>query len=148
MSGSTIDIQTPDGTADAYLAMPDSGEPKGGVLFLIDAFGLRPQIEQMADRIAAQGYVVLAPNVFYRAGRAPVLDMPDLSDLDNRAAFFGQVRPLMEALTPAVIASDGKAYLDVLNEHVPGPVAITGYCMGGRQGWRLAAAYPDRVAAL
>ena len=64
MSGSTIDIQTPDGTADAYLATPDRGEPKAGVLFLIDAFGLRPQIEQMADRIAGQGYAVLAPNLF------------------------------------------------------------------------------------
>ena len=74
--------------------------------------------------------------------------MPDLTDPDNRAAFFGQVRPLMEALTPEVIASDAKAYLDTLNEHVPGPVAITGYCMGARQGWRIAAAYPDRIVAL
>ena len=40
----------------------------------MDAFGLRPQIEQMADRIAADGYVVLAPNVFYRPARAPVVD--------------------------------------------------------------------------
>ena len=39
-----------------------------GVLFMIDGIGLRPRIEEMADRIAAQGYVVLAPNAFYGAG--------------------------------------------------------------------------------
>ena len=47
-------------------------------------------IEQIADRIAARGYVVLAPNLFYRAGRAPVTEMPDLSDPDARGAFFGE----------------------------------------------------------
>jgi carboxymethylenebutenolidase len=44
-----------------------------------------------------------------------------------------------------VIERDGPAYFDALGD---GPVAITGYCMGGRAGWALAAAYPDRVAAL
>jgi carboxymethylenebutenolidase len=118
------------------------------VLFIIDAFGLRPRIEEMADRIAQRGYVVLAPNVFYRAGRAPVLPMPDFSDPDGRARFFQQVRPLMEQLTPEAIARDGEAYLDFLADQAPGPVAITGYCMGGRLGFRIAAAHPDRVAAL
>ena len=65
--GQTIDLQAADGTAQAYLA-GNPGDP--GVLFYIDAIGLRPQIETMADRIASWGYVVLAPNVFYRDGRA------------------------------------------------------------------------------
>jgi carboxymethylenebutenolidase len=148
MTGSTIDITTPDGTADAYLAKPDSGEARHGVLFLIDAFGLRPVIENMADRIAQRGYAVLAPNVFYRSGRAPLFEMPDLSDPEKRSAFFETLRPLREALTPEAIEADGKAYLDRLNEEVPGRVAITGYCMGARIGWWIAAAHPDRVAGL
>jgi carboxymethylenebutenolidase len=102
----------------------------------------------MADRIAAQGYVVLAPNVFYRAGRSPLFEVPDLSDPDSRAAFFAQLRPLMEQLGPEAAASDGGAYLDFLAGEAPGPVAITGYCMGVRVGLRIAAAHPDRVAAL
>ena len=60
-----IDIETPDGTAEAYLT--GSGP---GVLFFIDAIGLRPQIAEMADRIAAWGYTVLAPNTLYRSGTA------------------------------------------------------------------------------
>ena len=63
--GETIELQAADGTAEAYLT-GHPGDP--GVLFYIDAIGLRPQIETMADRIASWGYVVLAPNVFYRDG--------------------------------------------------------------------------------
>jgi carboxymethylenebutenolidase len=107
----------------------------------MDAYGLRPRIEEMADRIAAHGYVVLAPDLFYRAGGAPPMD-------EDRGAFFAKVRPLMEALTPEAIAADGGAYLDYLATVADEPFGLTGYCMGVRVGWRIAAAYPDRVAAL
>lgn len=142
-----LGITTPDGVADSFLALPD-GEPRAGVLFLIDAFGLREQIELMARRIAGEGYAVLAPNLFYRAGPAPVLEMPDLEAVDSREAFMAQVMPLIAELTPAAVASDGAAYLDALAEHVPGRVGVTGYCMGGRLGWSIAGAHPDRVACL
>jgi carboxymethylenebutenolidase len=148
MPSSTIDIETRDGVADAYLTARDGGERRPGVLFLMDAYGLRPRIEEMADRIAERSYVVLAPNVFYRAGRSPVIPFPDFSDESARGEFFGKVRPLMEELTPERLAEDGAAYLDELARHAEGPVAITGYCMGARLGIRIAAAHPDRVAAL
>ncbi len=114
----------------------------------MDAYGLRPTIEEMAERIAADGYVVLAPNVFYRGGRSPVVPMPDPTDPEERASFFRSIRPLLEQLTPQRLAADGAAYLDYLAEVLAGPVAITGYCMGARVGWWIAAAHPDRVAAL
>jgi len=148
MSGQMIDVQTSDGVANAYLARPDDGKRYPGVLFLIDAFGLRAPIEGMADRIAERGFVVLAPNVFYRAGRAPIGAMPDMRDPGARERFMETIKPLMQQLTPEVIARDGGAYLDLLEEVGRGPVAITGYCMGGRLGWRIATAFPDRVAAL
>jgi carboxymethylenebutenolidase len=149
VASSTVDIPMPDGTADAYLARPDDDQPHPGVLFIMDAYGLRPTIEEMADRIAADGYVVLAPNVFYRAGRSPVLPMPDTTDAESRTKFFRSVGPLMRELTPERLAGDGAAYLDYLAQVASsGPVAITGYCMGGRVGWRIAAAHPDRVVAL
>jgi len=148
MPNSTIDIETQDGVADAYLASPNDDNPHPGVLVIMDAFGLRPRIEEMADRIAARGYVVLAPNVLYRGGRSSLQPAPDLSDPDSRASFFQSIRPLMAELTPDALARDGEAYLGYLAQAAPGPVAITGYCMGARVGWRIAAAYPDRVAAL
>jgi carboxymethylenebutenolidase len=148
VSGELIDVPTPDGTADAYLAQPDESKPRGSVLFIMDAFGLRPRIEDMAERIAARGYAVLAPNFFYRSGRAPVVAMPDLTDPDERSRFFEGLKPLIAELTPERIDADGAAYLERLEQEAPGPVAITGYCMGARLGWKIATTYPDRVAAL
>jgi carboxymethylenebutenolidase len=148
MNGSIIDVPTPDGVADCYLTQPAGDGAHPGVLFMIDAIGLRPRIEEMADRIAEQGYVVLAPNVFYRAGRAPLWETPDLNDPESRGRFFQTLGPLMGTLTPAAVAADGGAYLNRLGELAQGAVGITGYCFGGRLGWIIAAAHPDRVAAL
>jgi carboxymethylenebutenolidase len=143
-----IDVVTPDGVADCYLTRPDDDSAHPGVLFVIDAIGLRQQIKDMADRIAAQGYVVLAPNIFYRAGRAPVWPDVNLADPDERAEFMKRLGPISAALTPAAMSSDGGAYLAKLGELTDGKVGITGYCMGGRHGWQIAASFPDRVAAL
>jgi len=148
MNGSMIDVQTPDGTADCYLVRPEGDGRHHGVLFMIDAIGLRPRIQKMADRIAAQGYVVLAPNVFYRAGRAPLWETPSLVDEESRRRFFAKLRPLMASLTPERVAADGGAYLDKLAELCDGPFAITGYCMGGRLAWTIAAYHSERVAAV
>jgi carboxymethylenebutenolidase len=143
-----VDVETADGVANAYLAQPSHDGDHPGVLFLIDAYGLRPRIEEMAGRIAQHGYVVLAPNVFYRSGRDPIPELPDLSDPDTRMSFWQGLRPIIDELTPERINADGAAYLGYLNQFAPGPLGITGYCMGGRLGWRMAAADPDRVAAL
>jgi carboxymethylenebutenolidase len=148
MTGSIVDVATDDGVADCYLARPDGDADHPAVLFMIDAIGLRARIEEMADRIAAAGYVVLAPNLFYRAGRAPLWATPDLADPEARGAFMQSLGPLMIAFTPDRIAADGAAYLGQLAELADGPVGITGYCFGGRLGWTIAAAHRDRVAAL
>ncbi|MGH2833207.1 MAG: dienelactone hydrolase family protein, partial [Solirubrobacteraceae bacterium] len=148
MSGEMVDIKMNDGIADAYLSRPDAEGTYPGVLLLIDAFGLRPRIEEMADRIATKGFVVLAPNVFYRAGRAPVISLDGLGDPERRGAIFEQIMPLLKELTTERIVSDAHAYLETLEKAGRGPVAITGYCLGGRLGWRVAVAYPDRVAAV
>ena len=147
-AGQAVEIEMPDGVADAYLAQPAAGARQPPVLMVPDAFGLRPQIERMAERIAARGYPVLVPNVFYRARRAPVASLEGLDDPERRGEVLQRVMPLMRELTPKRIVRDGGAYLDRLERVGSGPVAVVGYCMGGRVGWRIAAAYPDRVALL
>jgi carboxymethylenebutenolidase len=145
MLTTTIEIPAADGVADAYLARPDD-EPRPGVLLIMDAFGLRPAVEKIADRIADDGYIVLAPNVFYRGGRSPILSAEEIED---RESAFAKIRPLMEELTPDKAAADGAAYLDALGDAgAQGRTVITGYCMGGRLGWSIAAAHPDRVAGV
>lgn len=150
MAGSTIQITTADGMADAYVSRPDSGEHPG-VLFYIDAIGLRPRIEEMADRIASWGYVVLAPNVFYRDGTGPELaPKTDLRVPENREAFFATVMPLVNGYTAAQARTDLDAFLETL-QGLPGvsrsEVGVTGYCMGGRLALRAAGTRPDAVVA-
>ena len=112
----TIAIQAADGSAEAYLT-GETGIP--GVLFYVDAIGLRPQIEQMADRIASWGYVVLAPHVFYRDGRAADLaPQADLRDPGAREAFFaGGVMERVGALTPDLSVPDADALVATLGKY-------------------------------
>src|SRR6202051_1747297 len=125
MNGEMVDISTRDGVADAYLSRPPGqDESRPGVLFIMDAFGLRTRIEEMVDRIAARGFVVLAPNVLYRAGRASHMEMPDLEDPAQRDPFFARLRPAMAELTSERIASDRAAYLDYLRKGASPPVAV------------------------
>ncbi|MFJ4787822.1 dienelactone hydrolase family protein [Streptomyces sp. NPDC088794] len=150
VQGSDVDIPTEDGVADAYLAHPDDGSPHPGVLLYQDAFGIRPHLKSMADRIAAAGYTVLVPNVFYRSGRTPVFDLPEFIDPSARPEIFEQIMPVMQALTPELAMRDAGAYLRWLADSplvTDGPVALTGYCMGARLALFTAGTYPDRVAA-
>lgn len=147
----TVQVPTSDGVADAYLAQPDGDGRFPAVLIFMDAFGLRPRLAEMAERIASRGYLVLVPNLFYRAGRAPLFDLSGLDDPERRAALFGQLMPHIRALTPEAITRDAAAYLDFLaarDDVAPGPVAMVGYCMGGTNALRAIEAYPDRIAAL
>ncbi|WP_206428554.1 dienelactone hydrolase family protein [Mycolicibacterium stellerae] len=148
MGGKMIEVRTADGVADCYLAGLEEGERRPGVLFVMDLFGLRPHIKHMVDRIADRGFVVLAPNVFYRAGRAPIVPTDGLQDLANLQEAFDKLAPVMSELTTDRMVADADAYLSHLEGIAGSPVAITGYCMGGRLGWEIAAAHPNRVAAL
>ncbi|MGQ4334858.1 dienelactone hydrolase family protein [Streptomyces hayashii] len=150
VQGTALDIPTEDGVADAYLARPDDGAPRPGVLLYQDAFGLRPHMRAMADRLAEAGYAVLVPNLFYRHGRAPVMELPEFIDPAARPEIFETLYPYVLALTPELIVRDSDAYLRWMQESplvAEGPVAVTGYCMGARLSLVTAGAHPDRIAA-
>ncbi|MFE0027265.1 dienelactone hydrolase family protein [Amycolatopsis sp. NPDC059021] len=149
MRKTMVDVPAPDGTADAYLVVPDGG-PHPGVLLFPDAFGLRPRIEEMAERIAAAGYAVLAPNLLYRGGKQEI-DMSALADPDKRGELFGRIMPLIQALGSETIVADAEKYIDFLTaqDGVTGePVVITGYCMGGTNALRVIEGIPERVKAI
>jgi carboxymethylenebutenolidase len=151
MTTKTLRIPTPDGEADAFAAFPDDGEPHPAVLLYPDAFGLRPVLEEMAGELAAHGYYVLVPNIFYRQGPAPVLDLPGHIGAEARPALIGQLMPLIDAHTSERALRDADAYLTFLGaqpEVADGPVGAVGYCMGAVLAVRTAAAHPDRVAAV
>ncbi|WP_159766505.1 dienelactone hydrolase family protein [Streptomyces sp. HM190] len=149
--GTTVDITTQDGAVDAYFVRPDGDGPYPAVLFYMDAFGPRPHLRAMADRLAGAGYAVLLPNVFHREGRAPLFDLPDFIDPGARPELWDRILPVMLALTPDLAVRDAAAYLTWLADSphtTDGPVGVTGYCMGAALALRTASAFPERVAAV
>ncbi|MFF7991304.1 dienelactone hydrolase family protein [Kitasatospora xanthocidica] len=147
--GTIVDIPTADGTADAYLAHPDDDRAHPGVILYMDAFGLRPHLRHMADRLAAAGYTVLVPNAYYRNGRAPVVELPEFIDPEKDDAIFDRLMPLLATLTREATTSDADAYLRWLADSPlvqDGPVGLTGYCRGALLALRTAASHPDRIA--
>ncbi|WP_370664875.1 dienelactone hydrolase family protein [Streptomyces sp. IBSBF 2507] len=151
MPTKTLQIPTADGQADAFAAFPDGGGPHPGVLMYADGFGIRPALREMAGELAGHGYCVLVPNFFYRHGPAPVIELPEHIGEEDRPAVFAELMPLIEAHTAERTLRDADAFLAFLTaqpEVGAGPVAVTGYCIGGLLATRTALAHPGQVAAL
>lgn len=143
MTFTDIDIPTADGPMNTFIAQPerDGGHPV--VLFLMDAPGKRPELHDMARRIAGAGYYVMLPNLYYRDARE--FDASD--DLDGRV---DEIRALIATLGYDTIARDAAALLrhaDADHRADATRVGVVGYCMSGPFAYALAGLYPDRVTA-
>jgi len=144
-----VTVKTADGTADAALFYPNGKGPWPAVLVWPDILGLRPVFREMGKRLAAQGYVVLVPNPFYRSKKAPVVEGTfDFGKPENRAIVMGY----RQAMTDTGIDSDATAYLAFLDAQPQTDkrkrAGVQGYCMGGPLSFRTAAAVPNRIGAV
>ena len=142
-------VRTADGAADAALFRPAGRGPWPAVLLWPDILGLRPVFREMGRRLAAQGYVVLVPNPFYRVRRAPIVTGP--FNFGDKVA-MGKLMELKKALTDARIDADTTALLAFLDaqrqvDRRKG-VGVQGYCFGGALAFRAAALRPNRVRAV
>jgi carboxymethylenebutenolidase len=124
----TLDITTEAGAMETFVCHPERGGPFPPVFMLMDAPGIREELRDMARRLAAVGYCVLLPNLYYRAGRDTIYG-PDV---------LAEGSPERERML---------AFVDGLKEVREGPVGTHGYCMSGPYALAAAARYPDRIAA-
>jgi carboxymethylenebutenolidase len=143
MARRDIRIMTQDGTASAGLF---SGQgARIGVILYMDAFGPRPALDGMAERLAAQGYAVLVPDLFYRHGAYGPFDA-GTAFADERIK--PMIMTMIQGTTQEMTIRDGQAFINALtSEGVTGPIGTVGYCMGGGRALNAAAAYPDRIKA-
>jgi carboxymethylenebutenolidase len=142
-----VEIRTPDGTADGILYHSEDGRRLPGVMFLTDIGGIRPSQREMAARLAAAGYTVLMPNIFYRTGHAPMFDFPMKLGDERTTKRFAE---LSGPLTPEAFEHDAPAFVDFLAVHEStsaGPMGVVGYCYSGALAMRTAAARPEHIAA-
>ena len=144
-----VDVKTPDGACDAVFIHPTKGSHPG-VLVWHDSPGLRPVMRDLGKRIAAEGYSVLVPNLFYRAARAPVFDSS--FDYARNPADREKYRQTVASfLAPGAAERDAVAYVAFLDAqrqvNKKKKIWTHGYCLGGPYVMRTAAALPDRVGA-
>ena len=143
-----IALPTPDGDARAFTFTPKGEGPWPAAIIFMDAPAIRPALFEFGERLAANGYFTLLPDLFWRAGRyAPINVKEVFADEAKRREVFGK---LTGSTSPEKQLVDAKASLDYLaaQPQVKGDkVAVTGYCMGCGVVMRVAGTYPDRLAA-
>jgi carboxymethylenebutenolidase len=147
MGDEKVAIRTADGECPAYVFTPSEDGPHPGVIFYMDGLGIRPTILDMGRRLADYGYVVLVPDLFYRAGPYEPLDPKAVFASGN---FREAVGHLMGSTDNRKAGEDTEAFLAYLDgrDDVAGTeVGTTGYCMGGGMSLTAAGTYPDRVGA-
>lgn len=139
-----IDISTPDGAMNSFVVHPDEGGPFPVVLFYMDAPGKREELHDMARRIAAVGYCVVLPNLYYRQS-------PDFWLSERSPAAMARMFALMATLDARTTACDTRAmldFIDTLPAADPERIGAVGYCMSGPFVVWAAAAFPDRLRCI
>jgi carboxymethylenebutenolidase len=111
------------GTFEAYCAIPESGSGPGMLLFQ-EIFGINDNIRGLCDKLAAEGYVTLAPDMFWRI--EPRFERKDESGFADAIAM---VQQLDFAKAAADIAATHE-HLKAMKE-CTGKVGATGFCLGG-----------------
>jgi len=143
-----VEIPTRDGRCPSYVFQPEGAGPWPGVLMFMDGVGIRPAMLELGERLAAYGYFVLLPDLFYRSGPyGPMNARTVFVDPEQRKVLTEKF--FSRATLPNVM-SDTQAFLDFLASHPdvrPGGVATVGYCMGGTASLAAAGTYPDRIVA-
>jgi carboxymethylenebutenolidase len=112
-----IEYSVPNGSLPGYLAVPDGVEPRPGVVVVHDALGMTRDLRRITDRLAAHGYLALAPALYRRGSRIGCV----VSTLRSMKSGTG---PAVDAIVAARTHLAGDA-------RCTGRVGIIGFCMGG-----------------
>ena len=139
-----LDITTADGAMNTFVVHPDEGGPFPVVLFYMDAPGKREELHDMARRIAAVGYFVVLPNLYYRRSRDYFLK-------ERTEPGMAEMFAHMATLDRQTTACDTRAllaFVDGAGEADSGRIGAVGYCMGGPIVVWAAADFPERLRCI
>ncbi len=133
--GTMVEFASNGSTAAGYLATPDGGSGPG-VIVVQEWWGLDSGIREMADRLAAAGFVALAPDLYHG-------ELAGHTEMDKAGE-------LMTSLPPDRAGRDMSGAVDYLAAHdatTGDGIGVMGFCMGGMLTFILAALRPDKVKA-
>lgn len=141
-----LDIATKDGACTTFITHPEREGPHPVVVFLMDAPAIREELRDMARRIAAVGYYVMLPNLYYRDGEMELGPISQDPNSPMRKKMFElmnglSIRMVLEDVETMIGFADGDAAADARR------IGVIGYCMSGRFALCAAPRWPDRVKA-
>jgi carboxymethylenebutenolidase len=128
-------VTTADGDMRCYVAVPAESGPHPAVIVIQHAGGVDQFVQGMTDRIAAAGYAGIAPDLYHRE---------DPASSDDPMTRMGRLRDVQIL----VDVDAAIAHARTLGEVRPGPLGVTGFCMGGRVAYLVAAARDDIAASV
>ena len=121
--GEWVEVQGPDGSFKAYVARP-SGTPKGAVVAIQEIFGVNAVMRGKADWLASEGFLAVAPDLFWRI--KPGIDLTDQSEAE-----WKQALDYMNQLDKNASVKDVQATLTWARSQGVSKASVLGYCMGG-----------------
>ena len=141
--GQFVDLTSADGfVVPAWVARPE-GAPRGAVVVLQEIFGVNSHIRAVTDRLAASGYLAVAPATFARV-RAGVELGYEAQDMQDGMA----LKAAVEALPAPGVMPDIQAAIDYAAAQSGCKVGIVGFCWGGLLTWRAACTLQGLAAAV
>lgn len=149
-----VEVPTADGRMDAFVVHPDEGGPFPSVFILMDIWGLREELYDVARHVAMAGYHCILPDFWYRRGKVRFEyrnaqgKMRSLLDLPQQVQ--NEIRDNARLVTDRMAVLDIGAVLKFLDGEPaarPGPKGSVGYCLGGRLALAAAVEYPDTFRA-
>ena len=136
---STLQLNTPDGKMEAFEARPKDGGSYPGIVVIQEAFGVNSHIKKVTERIAAEGYVAIAPDLFHRESERliPYSDMPKA------------IATLQRVVDSKAMDDVGAAIAHLKSQSLvkSGSIGVIGFCMGGRLTYLAAAHHANDVKA-
>jgi carboxymethylenebutenolidase len=137
VSSSTVQLNTSDGKMEAYVAAPKDGGSYPGIVVIQEAFGVNDHMKNVTERIAAEGYVAIAPDIYHREAERVI----PFSDMGKAIATLQRVQDpkAMEDVGAAI------AHLKSQSNVKAGSLGVVGFCMGGRLTYLTAAHHANDV---
>jgi len=134
-----MQVMRPDGNLPIRRWLPTTGSGSG-VLVLHEIFGVSPYVEARCADLADAGYVVYAPELYFRLGR--------MTFLEDSPSYVQEGVGASQRLDWEQTSADASAALGALRAEVEGRVGIVGFCFGGGLGFQVAARdIPDALVS-
>ena len=142
-----LDIQTADGLLDTFICHPERGGAHPVVLFFMDAPGIREELRDMVRRLAATGYYVMLPNLYYRIRK---------EEFDYSGGITPEIREkyvaCLNTLAIKTVVEDAGSLIDYAKKDADAAdaksIGCVGYCMSGQFAINTAARFKDVVKAV